>query len=549
MKETPPAEATPPVEAPAPEEPAPVAAATVKPETPTPVVGTVTAGAARVVDGQNPDPLKNFEVDALVLGVGDKYATFVSADVPGLDRSVHDAVAAKLAAAGSKVDPQALLIGATGANTGWRKGVLQGTLVEALFGKYDEKSFNDMVDSITQAVVAAEAALAPAEYLTAETEAPEFHKPIEGASPTLDSTLGVLLAQDHTGAPIGMIVNYAIHPPVEFGAEPLNGRGVAGRIAEKLRAGTRADLPLVFFNGAAEDLTANLGDTAEAKAASIEKLGALAMDGLKGATPKRESSLAAVTWEATLPKSLLGDVLRPTALVTEVQLSGDRFITMPGIPAAQIGMLLRVKSLSTGAGQTFLCSLTNDFQGVHTGVSEFFGDNQRAQMSFHGPLMIKWYADNLVLGADDPEAWKMAPELADRATAYDAGKALGEKKKAEIETAWAAAEVGLAKLVPMLLKLRASVKVLPPEVDALINATPQEKLVAVGRQGAATYLRSEAADYTPEQRVMLMGVAEAVALPFDAVLLLDALSAQDKLPQEITAILFIVGLKGFKILE
>lgn len=545
-EEAKPEEAKPEVAAPA---EVPVAAATVKPELPAPVVGTVSAGAARVVDGQDPEPLKNFEVNALVLSVGDKRVAFSSADLPGLDRSVHDAVSAKLAAAGSKIDPAGLMIAATGANTGWKKGVLKGTLNEALFGKFDEVAFNAIVDTISQALLSAEASLAPAEYLVGEADATEFHKPVENASPTLDSALGVLLVQDQSGAPLGAILNYAIMPPVEFGTGALNARGVPGRIVEQVRAKTKADLPVVFFNGAAEDVTVNLGETVEAKLAASEKIAALALDSLKGASPKRESSLAAATWEVTLPPSLLGDILVPTALVTEIQLSGERFVTMPGLPAAQIGMLLRVKALSQGSGQAFLCSLTNDFQGIHTGISEYFSESQRAMMAFHGPLMIKWYADNLVLGAGEADAWKMAPELADRTAAFEAGLAQGAQRKDELLAAWKEAEVGLGKLANMVLTMREKIEDIPEEVSQLISTTPKDKLNLVGRQAAATYLRISAADYTPDQRTTLMGISDAVGLPYDAVLLMDVLSKPASLPQQVQAILALMQLKGHKILE
>ena len=98
-------------------------------------------------------------------------------------------------------------------------------------------------------------------------------------------------------------------------------------------------------------------------------------------------------------------MVRPAAAV---------IVTMPGLPAAQIGMLLRVKALSQGSGQAFLCSLTNDFQGIHTGISEYFSESQRAMMAFHGPLMIKWYADNPVLGAGEADLCRHGSVARDR---------------------------------------------------------------------------------------------------------------------------------------
>ncbi len=561
MKETPaapeekpaeekPTDAAPKEEGPAEAKPEEAAApAPAPPMLPDPVVGMVSAGTARVVDGQNPESMRNFEINAIVIGVGDRLAAFCSADVCAVDRGIHDAVVAKLGTAGSKVDPQAVLIGATGVNANWRRSTLKGALVEALFGKFDQKSFDDLADGIVQAILAAEKSLAPAQYITGEADAPQFQAAQENASATLDSAMGVLVVQDASGAPLGALFNYAIQPPLDFGDKAGMMRGVPGRITDLLRAKTKADLPVVFFNGAAEDMKQNLGETPEARTAALEQIATLAMDSLNGATPKRESSLTAATWEAAMPPSMLGDLLRSTALVTEVRLSGDRFITLPGIPAAQIAMLLRVKALSLGDGQTFLCAMTNDFQGVHTGIAEYFSESKRAMMAFNGPLMIKWYADNLVLGGGDPDAWKMAPELADRATAFEAGLSKGAERKEEIKTAWVKVEEGLNKLANLLMSMRAQVKDIPPEINQLIDNTPKADLVKVGRQAAATYLRTSASDYTPEQRTMMMGYAQATGMPYDAIVLMDMLGKPESLPQQVQAVVALQKIPGHKILE
>jgi uncharacterized coiled-coil protein SlyX len=434
-------------------------------------------------------------------------------------------------------------------HTGWKQGTVKGVLAESLFGKFDEASFNGLADAIVQAILSAEGALAPAEYVVAETEAPDFQKTREFGSTTLDSTLGVLLVQTHGGEPLGALVNYAIQPPFDVGREAVKSRGIPGSIAQELRARTKEDLPVLFINGAAEDMEPNLGDTPEAQKEASGRIAQLALDALKGATPKRESSFAAATFDVEMPPTLLGDVLRQTALVTELHLSGDRFISLPGLPAAQIGMLLRVKALEQGAGQTFLCALTNDYQGVQPGITEFFSESERAMMAFHGPLVIKWYADNLVLGSAENKHWKMAPELADRVAAFEAGLQQGQQRKAELEEAWTVLEQGLANLANMLVGMRNMIGKLPAEVEALLGNLSKEELPLVARQAAATYIRTSASDYTPEQRTSLMGIAQGAGLPYDAVLLMDVLQDTSGLPAQIQGILVLNPIKGHKILE
>jgi hypothetical protein len=46
-----------------------------------------------------------------------------------------------------------------------------------------------------------------------------------------------------------------------------------------------------------------------------------------------------------------------------------------------------------------------------------------------------------------------------------------------------------------------------------------------------------------------MGVAQGAGLAYDAVVLLDTLSRPEKFPQEVQAILMLLQLQGYKVLE
>lgn len=516
---------------------------------PEPEFGAVSAGAARIVDGSDADPLKNFEVNALVLRVGEKTVAFASADVAAFGAPMTDAVASALAAGGSAIQKDQLLLGATAVDTGWHPGVIQGVMQEALFGNFDQAGFDALAAAFTQAIQQAEAALAPAAYLTGESDAPEYHAAREGASDTPDSTLGFLLAQGADGQPLGAIVNYAIQPPKEFGDTPLGGRGFPGRIAEALRGKTAADLPVVFYNGVAGDLDQKLPEDAEGQNAAAAAIADLAMGSLEGATPRKESSLWSASRTVKLPPSLLGEMIADSALLSEIHLSDEVFVSLPGAPAAQIGVLLRVKALEQGASGVFLCSYANDFQGYHPGISEYMLAGDRARMAFHGPLMISWYADSCLAYEPSAITMDMIPELAGHQLAFDAGLKRGEAERDAILTAWANLDTGLQGLGKLMTQFKDKLKELPPEAEALLSNLKPKQIPLVARQVAGTYLRTEFADNTPEQRVTFMGVAKGVGIPYDAVLLLDTLSRPEKLPKDVQAFLLLLKIQGYKILE
>lgn len=536
------APAEPVVESPAAAAPEPLVA-------PEPEFGAVSAGAARVVSGSDADPLKNFEVNALVIKVGERAAVFASADLPAFDAALTDAVAAKLAAGGSTLAADQLLLGATGADTGWLTGVMQGVMPGVLYGAFDQAAFDTLTGAFVEAITQAEAAIAPAAYLTGESEAPEYHAAREGASTTADSTLGFLLVQNHAGEPLGAILNYAIQPPRQFGDTVLGHRGFPGALAEAVRAKTKAEMPVVFYNGVAGDLDPVLPEDPAARTEAAAAIAGLAMASLEGATPRKESSLWTAARRAELPVSLLGEILPTEALLTEIHLSDEVFVSMPGAPAAQIGVLLRVKALEQGAGGVFLCSHASDFQWYHPGITEYMLVSERARSAFHGPLMIKWYAENCLAYEPSTVGMDMIPELASHKVAFEAGVKRGEAERAALEAAWALLDKGLQGLGKMMPQFKDKLQDLPPDATAFLDTLKPKQLPLVARQVAATYLRAEFADNTAEERVTIMGVAQGAGLAYDAVVLLDTLSRPEKFPQEVQAILMLLQLQGYKVLE
>jgi len=66
---------------------------------------------------------------------------------------------------------------------------------------------------------------------------------------------------------------------------------------------------------------------------------------------------------------------------------------------------------------------------------------------------------------------------------------------------------------------------------------------------AAVQARATFADFTEEQRVILMGVAEGAALPFDAVLLTQVLAHPESLPKEIAEAAQAAGAEGYDFLK
>jgi hypothetical protein len=485
-----------------------------------PEAAPLEAGSGKSYLDTAPETGQRLEADAIVVRSGGVSVAFCAADTCALDSALRDAVVARLQSQGSAIGKDNLILSATGAATAWRPGAAAAGLPEPALTAAEASV------PLAQAIVQAEVTLQPAAIRLTETDAPAFQRVRPNASTTSDATLSVMGIYSASGAPLAMLVNYALLPPCSAVADIPPGRGLPGAVAAAIREDLQRDIPVLFTNGAAGDLLS------PAPPETGAQIGRMALAALASAEPRRETALACRSRLVDPPPSLLAAALPETALLQEVRIDDTAFLSMPGAPAAQTGLLLRVKGFLSGLQHAFLLAHTGGCAGFQPAPEEYFAAAPESLAAITGPLSVKWYGDmHLPLPEEEEPIWMNVPVLAQYANTFQRAMDRGRADKAKLIAAWDTARAALI------------------ERDIPENSRVPADAPAARRDGLrllrmANRIRADALDPAREEQVILMGIAEGAELPFEAVLLLQALAAPEPdraafLPADIAGIDFL----------
>jgi len=528
------------VEAPKPMEPVQPAEVEFKEEPPPlPKPAPLYAGASTVVVENSP----GLEVNTLVLRSAATTVAFCAVDTAAVDQNLFEAVAARLANKGVKIHPRNLLLTATGVPTGLFSGSMQSGLYETMFGAYRKEAAENAAEHIATAIADTQAKLVPARIRVSEAEAPGFQVLRSGGSVTADSTVSILYVESQNAKAMACMVNYAIVPAIMPGTGEVKDRGLPGIIARAIDMAAGEEIPVLVLNGAAGDIEPkrDIPGGPEAMGAALAELIQSAWKDLEG---KATAALNCWSQAVNLPATLAPGLLPGRAVLNEVRLDDTVFVGIPGLPSAQIGLLLRAKAMSAGAEHVFLLALTNGYTGFHPNIEEYFSATPPTYFSLYGPAMIVWYGDRCLRWANAEPIWNDVPLLSRYASAYKNALERGQREKVELMEQWEKTRAAVAERI----KAMDSATLLPKETQPVVKAIrAEERQHAVQCLWPAS-LRRDAADFTEEQRVILMGIAEGSKLPFDAVLLMQVLSKPESLPQEFRAIVKENAGAGFNLL-
>jgi hypothetical protein len=478
--------------------------------------------------------LGGLQANALVIESGGHLLGIVALDLAAIDEALIQRVLDRLVNDQSRLDRSNCIVAATGRFTQAQAGILQGPLEQVFFGAYAAEAAGQVASAAAEALSAAEQALAPATLHIAEAQVPQVHTSSGGDGASLDSTLTVLRATHADGAPLGYLVNFPLYPAFGPDALPGEGRGAAGALQAALGAAAGAALPVVFLNGAAADTVPGFSQGEEAVG---DSLAAAALDAIAGAAPLAEAPLISVSRSTSFPPTMLEGLAPREASLLEAHLGDAIFMTVPASVSAQPGVLLRVKAMHAGKEQVFVVAHAGGFAGLIPSVDGFFAGEATEQSSFYGPLAGKWLAETYLPGTlIDPPVWQNIPELAPHAGTFAEAMEMGRTNGDAIRARYEAVSEGLAKLTGLVRNAPAMLgDKAPPELEQfmpLIEGLEDAQLQGVVKQLAAALFRSQAGDFTAEQRARLMGAAEGAGIPFDAVVLLHALADLTTLPEE-----------------
>ncbi len=186
---------------------------------------------------------------ALVLENDETRIALVSCDLLIIDAELRRRVDVRVAELGIELDD--LLLGATHTHTsigGW----IDHPIYELyMFGQFDERILDHLVERIAESIAGAVRELKPARLGTGSATAPRMNRNRRIGTVT-DSQVGIVRVTDASGAPLATVVHYTAHPVIAPKTGEISGDfpgALARRIDERHGVG-------LFFAGALGDINA-----------------------------------------------------------------------------------------------------------------------------------------------------------------------------------------------------------------------------------------------------------------------------------------------------
>jgi hypothetical protein len=333
---------------------------------------------------------------ALVLDNGQMRVAICNMDLVITSIQLRKAIWERL----DEIELDALLLFATHNHSGVG-GYVDNFLAELVaMGPYDENTFGNLADGVSQAVMEASANLRPATIGWTRTDAPDLCTNRRARGGRADPEIGVIKVVGQDGKPIAILVNFAAHPTI-LGPENMlisgDFPGFLARFLEKW-AGV-----VLFANGASADIEPRLmreGNGFEMARAFGESLGQRVLQVLDGVDTKAEVRIESMKREIPLPSrpdlgpsiqiplvtrclNVLVDIWLPEKTVLELIAIDDLlFIGVPCDLGAEVGLGIKA-SVTPRWG--FIISQANDYIGYVITRDQYRDGGYEAKMSFFGP--------------------------------------------------------------------------------------------------------------------------------------------------------------------
>jgi len=361
------------------------------------------------------DPI---EAGALALEAGGEAVVLLAVDAIGVEAALVDDVARAARERGVPLAADRLLVAASHTHSG--PGALSRRLLwqVAACDRFSRRVHRRFVAALADVVAAAWADRRPAALGHATARVPGVTRNRRADDSTLvgpddvDPTLRVLRVDDRaSGAPIAVVLNFAVHPTC-LGADDLElSADVAGAI--RRTAAAALGCPVLFTNGAEGDVAPRPGGEA-----GLERLGRvvgraaaeLAADVATGPAGVRLAAVERDLGPLVLHPGLgsggggdlpaleavvrlvrrLGPRLREPVLSTRfryaaLRLGGLVLLFVPGEPITAVGAELGALARDAGFAEAWVVGLANGHMGYVASRAEYGEGGYEAWMTFYGP--------------------------------------------------------------------------------------------------------------------------------------------------------------------
>ena len=473
---------------------------------------------------------------ALYLDDGETKLFLVNTDLCMINAELHERV---LALAPAEVPKEHIILTAT--HTHSAQGAMYKHLpLRFVAGRFSQEVLDATAKNIVAAMRAAYDARERAAIGFGTTTQKDLSRNRRVSGGPIDEQIGVIKVDDADGNPIAAVTNFAAHPTFVPDADhyviSADYPGVYYIEMERL---TGEGCVALFLNGAEGNQGIGNPDNSDgwARLENVAKKLAEKAHTLHKTIDCSEMKLRLTYLQPELPPTLVG--FQPKATILQALEIGDLALAfLPGEPVVEIGLELRKRALAQGFKAHFTVGLSNDYLNYFVTRELYPGKYSETGMNFFGPGIADWFYGHF----DQMHARVAATPtttLAEPPTRKDLGQGAahvvldGVPRTMGQQRGTLFAEELRAKYNERVHEPIESGKGLPKGgMWGLVP--PFLNIATLAPAFSGISIRDRLLQVSPELYAEIEGMAEAAALPFDAVWLLqnarDFSLREDKTP-------------------
>ncbi len=321
---------------------------------------------------------------ALVLEKGPTRLAIVTCDLVGISPELKTAVCKQ-----TGFPAERLLLAASHTHSG-PGAYAKGLFATAVLGPYDERVFQQLVQSLSQAVREAQKRLKPARIGADSVLLRGLNRNRRGGKLT-DDRLSLVKVEDTRGRPIAALVKFTAHGTVLGPENRFISADWMGGLQRELQRRLGGQAVVLYVNGAEGDQSPVPPPGPGDDFAKAQRLGQRVAEEAHRLWLKVKT-LPDVSLYYSVQKLLLPPSLKAIPLghspETELQILGigpALLIAVPGEPIAELGERLYQVGKQAGWKEPIVVGLANDHLGYFLTKEEYAKGGYEASVSFYGP--------------------------------------------------------------------------------------------------------------------------------------------------------------------
>lgn len=326
---------------------------------------------------------------AIVVEKGDTKFALVACDLCAVNAGLRKAACRVLAKADTGIAEDNVMVCGTHTHAG-TGGYILSLVAPPVAGFYNPKILKKLSSGIAEAVVLANAKLAPATFGVAAKDLDGYNRNRRGRK-TVDRSMTVLRFDGKNGKPIALMINFTAHPTILGGGDMELSRGWPGAMVDAVRDHFGDDTEVLFCNGALGDASPVADGKPKNNYKRAVKFGkkiarpAIAI--AEGIRATKDPDVKVVFNRFELPPSALKVVASSKSWAHRIEIGKTWLMGLPGEAIMRIGLDIKAKARELGSRNPVIVGLADDHLMYFVTREVWPNHDYEVAMNMYGPTV------------------------------------------------------------------------------------------------------------------------------------------------------------------